>query len=319
MILAGDIGGTNARLALFGDRTVQPIRLATYPTAGGGLVEIVGDFLRGDRGVVGACIGLAGTVVGGRANGVNLPWPVDPDEFEHALDIPLVLVNDLHANARGIDVLDESDFAVLQQGERAAAGNRAVVSAGTGLGEAGLFWDGSRHYAIASEGGHADFAPRSDLEIALYRYLAANLGHVSYERVCSGAGLVNIYRFLSRNGADAPDAATISTEALADPSSLSSRALDLFVSIYGARAGNVALGFMARGGVFLGGGIPPKIVERLQAGPFLEAFLAKGRFRTLLEQIPVRVILNDRTALLGAARIGAERFSVPFPDPLRCS
>jgi glucokinase len=186
------------------------------------------------------------------------------------------------------------------------------VSAGTGLGEAGLVRTGARYRAVATEGGHADFAPQNDLEIELYRYLHREYGHVSYERICSGAGLVEIYRFLSGDP-DAPSAAEISAEARADRSSVSSRALDLLVSIYGARAGNVALGFMATGGVFLGGGIPPKIVDRLREGGFMHAFVDKGRFRRLLARTPVRVILNDQAALLGAKRIAAERLPEPLP------
>jgi glucokinase len=158
-----------------------------------------------------------------------------------------------------------------------------------------------------------DFGPQSELEVDLYRFLAAEFGHVSYERICSGMGLVNIYRFLTGADGNAPSPAEITAEALADRSSASSAALDLFVSIYGARAGDVALGFMATGGIYLGGGIPPKIVERLSEGDFMEAFVDKGRFTAVLERIPVRVILNDHAALLGAARIAAERLNPPVP------
>jgi len=306
LILAGDIGGTKTRLALFEPDGAKPVRLGTYPTAGGctflKLVERLLDQVKID----GACFGVAGTVINGRVTGVNLPWPLDAAQLERRLDVPIEIVNDVHANARGIEALDESDFLVLNPGAEGACGNRAVLSAGTGLGEAGLFWDGNRHHGIASEGGHADFAPRTDLEVRLYYHLAAEFGHVSYERICSGPGLRNLYRSLSPDQASAPPAAAISAEALEKPSSLSSRALDLFVSTYGARAGNVALGFMANGGVYLGGGMPPKIIGRLKEGGFMDAFLDKGRFAPLLAQIPVRVILNDQAALLGAAQIAAE-------------
>jgi glucokinase len=311
MILAGDIGGTKTRLALInGD--AQPLRVQTYPTAGAGLAQIVDTFLAGDRHALdAACFGVAGTIVDNKAAGVNLPWDVDGRDLGAALGAPVAIVNDLQANARGIEALAPQDFALLNPGALDENGNRAVLSAGTGLGEAGVFWAGARYHAVATEGGHTDFAPRSELEIDLYRFLAAEHGHVSYERICSGIGLVNIYRFLIGADGDAPSAAEITAEALADRSSASSGALDLFVSIYGARAGNAALTFMATGGVFLGGGIPPRIVERLRDGAFMRAFVDKGRFAPLLARIPVRVILNDNAALLGAARIAAERSSLP--------
>jgi glucokinase len=308
MILAGDIGGTNARVALF-DMHLKLLRSATYRTAEhAGLGDIVGRFVNGERpDITSACFGVAGTVADGRVTGVNLPWSVSADELE----FPVVLVNDLEANARGVDALGARDFAVLNHGV-AKVGNQAVVSAGTGLGEAARWWDGERHRVAAGEGGHADFAPRSELEVAIYHALAAEYGHVSYERVCSGAGLVAIYGVLRGPIDDdrVPDPAAIAAEAAVDPRSPAARALDVFVSIYGARAGNVALAFMATGGMYLGGGIAPKILTRLQAGAFMRAFVDKGRFEPLLRQIPVRVILNDRAAVLGAAHIAAEQSPV---------
>jgi glucokinase len=311
MILAGDIGGTKARLALFNGGP-GPVRVTTYATGGDSLAALVSEFLAEDGSTIAAaCFGVAGTVANGGVHGVNLPWPVETSELERALAAPVSIVNDLHANARGIEALEDAHFAVINSGTADPEGNRAVVSAGTGLGEAGLIRTGARYHAIATEGGHVDFAPRSELEIELYRFLAAEFGHVSYERICSGTGLVNIYRFLSGDR-DAPTAAEITAEARADRLSVSSRALDLFVAVYGARAGNVALALMATGGVYLGGGIPPRIVERLYDGGFMRAFVDKGRFARLLEQIPVRVILDDNAALLGAARIAAERLPVPL-------
>jgi glucokinase len=235
---------------------------------------------------------------------VNLPWPVDGSSLERMLGARVTLVNDVEANARGIEELDPGDLEVLNAGVADPAGARAVVSAGTGLGEAALWWDGSRHRAAASEGGHCSFAPQSEIEVELYRFLAAEYGHVSYERVCSGAGLANIYRFLAR-GTVAPEPAAISAEAHADPDSVSARALDLFVSIYGARAGDVAFQYMATGGVYLGGGIAPKVLDRLRAGGFMRAFLAEGRLAWLLRRMPVLVILNPDTALYGAAAIAS--------------
>jgi glucokinase len=316
VILAGDIGGTNARLALFdaGDRSLVGSR--TYPTSGwSGADEIVTEFLNGHRAsLTTACLAVAGPVRHGRSERVNLPWTVDGPTLARTFDVAsFAVVNDLEANARGVPLLDSGDLAVVNAGEPDATGNRAVVSAGTGLGEAGLVWTGRRYHAIAGEGGHADFAPRSELEIGLYRCLAAELGHVSYERVCSGSGLVNIYRYLravdARGGLGAQayaSPAEISADAAADPEGLGARALRLFASIYGARAANVALAFMATGGVYLGGGIAPRLVEWLTDGVFMQAFTAKGRLSRLMETVPVHVVLEDRTALLGAAEIAAE-------------
>jgi glucokinase len=216
------------------------------------------------------------------------------------------LVNDLEANARGIAALTPADVLVLNAGAPDGPATMALVSAGTGLGEAGLFWDGRRHHAFPSEGGHADFAPSGALQTALRDSLAAEYGHVSIERVCSGAGLENIYRYLT---GEARPTAEISANALAGMDSSAELALHLMVAVYGAEAGNLALKLMATGGVWLGGGIVPKILPKLQDGTFMRAFVDKGRFRPLLESIPVRVILNDRTALLGAARHAVKRTS----------
>lgn len=311
MIVAGDIGGTNTRLALF-NGGARPMHVATVPTAGDSFATIVQSFLADvSMTIDAACFGVAGTIVDNAAAGVNLPWDVDGSELSAELCAPVAIVNDLEANARGIESLEPDDFAVLNTGAPRANGNRVVLSAGTGLGEAGLIWTGARYHAVATEGGHVDFAPRSELEIDLHRFLAAEYGHVSYERICSGIGLVNIYRFLTGIEGTPPSPAEITAEAQADRRSPSSAALDLFISIYGARAGNAALAYMATGGVFLGGGIPPKIVDRLREGGFMRAFVEKGRFSPLLTRIPVRVILNDHAALLGAARIAAERSSLP--------
>jgi glucokinase len=309
VILAGDIGGTNTRLALFNGGE-YPLRIETVRTAGESLTALVDGFLAGAAASVdAACFGVAGTIADNAASGVNLPWDVDGREVAESLGAPVAVVNDLHANARGIEALAAHDLAVLNPGAP-RIGNRVVLSAGTGLGEAGLFWSGSRYQVVATEGGHVDFAPRSELEIDLYRSLAGEYGHVSYERILSGAGLATIYRFIT--GTESPPSpAEITAEALSDHTSPSSAALDLFASIYGARAGNAALAYMATGGVFLGGGIPPKIIGRLRDGPFMRAFVDKGRFAPLLSRIPVHVILNDHAALLGAARIAAEHSSLP--------
>jgi glucokinase len=324
VILAADIGGTNARVALF-ERAGghRPFVSETYRTgAWDGVPSILGEFIGSHQApITAACVAIAGPVHAGRANAVNLPWPVEQQEIARALDLSEVaLVNDLAANARGITVLGADDLYTLNAGDPAAAGNRIVVSAGTGLGEAALVWDGVAFRAIAGEGGHADFAPRSDAEIGLLRYLAADYGHVSYERVCSGNGLVNIYRYLRSSGSrsawfneegPAPSPAAIFAEANADPLCLSAKAVDLFISIYGARAGNVALSFMATGGVYLGGGIAPRMADKLAGGGFLRSFADKGRLSALLSRIPVFVILDDRCALRGAAEIAAD-LSPPY-------
>jgi glucokinase len=317
MILAGDIGGTKTNLALFnGGRPGEPVAVGTFPSVEhAGLDAMVRVFLEQHPAEVeAACFGVAGRVDGMRVDTTNLAWPVDGMELARLLGIPHVtLLNDLEANAWGIAALPPEDFAVLNEGNPEAGGNAAVISAGTGLGQAGLYWDGERHRPFATEGGHVDFAPRNELEVELLRFLSAELGHVSYERVCSGMGIVNLYRFfLHRSSQEEPEwfaaaqdkAAAVANAAEAGDET-ADRSLDLFCSIYGAQAGNLALTVMATGGVYVGGGIAPKLLPRLRTGGFAQSFVAKGRFRDLLAAIPVRVILNDRAALLGAALYAA--------------
>ena len=321
MILAGDIGGTKTNLALFDDDAREPMQLETFASREHtGLEPMLEAFLaKHPAEIEAAGFGVAGPVRDGRhVDTTNLAWPVDGLSLARLLGLETVgLLNDLEANAWGIAALEPEDFAVLNDGDPQARGNAAVISAGTGLGEAVLYWDGERHHPSATEGGHVDFAPRTELEVELWRFLAAELDHVSYERVCSGMGIVNIERFLRvRTALPRPGwleaemverdaAAAISRVALEERDEVCSQTLDLFVSIYGAAAGNLALKMMAVDGIYLGGGIAPKILPRLTDGRFMEAFADKGRFRELLERVPVRVILNDRTALLGAARAAA--------------
>ena len=320
MILAGDIGATKTNLALFNGNGGEPVRLETFRSGEhDGLEPMLEAFLTksGDR-VEAACFGVAGPLrTGNCVDTTNLAWPVDGAGLAALLGLEQVeLLNDLEANAWGIAALGPSDFAVLNEGDPAARGNAAVISAGTGLGEAGLYWDGERHHPFATEGGHVDFAARNELEVELWRFLAAEFGHVSYERVCSGMGLVNLYRFfLHRSGsvpepawfAKASDKGAAVSKAAASGDGQAGEALDLMVSIYGAATGNLAVKMMATGGIYVGGGIAPKILPRLREGAFMQAFTAKGRFADLLERVPVRVILNERTALLGAARCAADR------------
>jgi glucokinase len=319
VIVAGDIGGTNARLATF---EVQAGRLLLvkekiYPSRSAPDLEtIVRRFVDEARpSATAAALGVAGPVKDGRIETPNLPWVVDARRLADILAVPKVtLLNDLKANAYGLRHLGPTDFAILQSGAHDALGNQAILSAGTGLGCAGLYWDGQRHRPFATEGGHADFATRTSLESELREHIAKEKGRVSAERILSGGGLVRVYRFLrERSGVPEPaaltermanedPAAVVSKTAMegADPVCVS--ALDFFVAAYGAEAGNVALRMLATGGVFLGGGIAPKILPRIQGdSAFMDAFLDKGRMRPLLETIPVLVVLNDRAALWGAA------------------
>lgn len=318
MILAGDIGGTNTRLALVDEKRGR-LRIAAEQTyrsrEQSSLESVLETFLAAHScRVTAASFGIAGPVGDGRCEATNLAWVVDSGVVARKLGLRRVgLINDLVANAYGITRLGTGDFALLNAGARNAQGNRAIISAGTGLGEAAMYWDGTTHRAIASEGGHADFAPRNHLEIELLEYLMERYQRVSFERVVSGPGLVNVYQFMRDTGKareprwlaeqmrHADPAAVISTLALQGKSRLCVLALDLFVSLYGSEAGNLALKVMATGGVYVGGGIAPKIISRLREPAFMNAFTAKGRLKPLLQDMPVRVILNPKTALLGAA------------------
>jgi glucokinase len=328
MILAGDIGGTNTRLAFFEGTPehLVPVTIEIFPSREHkGLAEIARIFLDRHHQVArAACFGIAGAVVDGRVEATNLPWVVDARNLAADLGIERVsVINDLFANAHGIALLEPSDFVVLNPGSPVPMGNRALISAGTGLGEAGLLATLSGYQPFPSEGGHSDFGPRTALEIELLQYLMERFDHVSYERVLSGPGLHNIYLFLRDTGrgeepgwlakqiAEADPSAVIATSALARTAEICVQALDIFVSIYGAEAGNLALKVVATGGVFVGGGIAPKILPKLSSSIFTQAFVAKGRMGHLLKDIPVHVITNDKTALLGAGRVAALALAVP--------
>lgn len=309
MILAGDIGGTNTRLALFAGDSREPVRLEVFASAAhNGLEEMIAAFLDGEPGVRRAAFGVAGPVRDGRSIAVNLPWEVDVATVRKAFGFDTVtLLNDLDANARGLAALRAEDFAVVCPGRADPDGNLAVLSAGTGLGQAVVA--GGR--VVPGEGGHVDFAPRDELQVELWRHLAARFEHVSLERVLSGQGMENLYRFVIETGRGEPlpgepTAPAISAAGLDGSSEACALVLDLFASIYGAAAGNVALTVLATGGVFLGGGIAPKILPKLEDGTFLRAFRAKGRFASVLDQIPVKVVLNDKAALIGAGLAAAE-------------
>ena len=332
MILAGDIGGTKSDLGLFEveNGRLRLVRSARYPNAEyPGLPAVIEAFLGvGPAGgtIEAACFGIPGPVIHNRASTPNLAWAVDGAAVAAESGVPLaVLINDLVATAEGLPLLADDEVAVLQGGDPEREGNRALIAAGTGLGMALIPRVGSRWVPVPSEGGHVDFAPRTEEEIGLLRYLRERFGRVSVERVVSGPGLFNLYQYLRDAGrltesprvrealAGSEDPAEVVGEAgLAGSEAgcaLCFRALEMFVAAYGAAAGNLALLGTATGGVWLGGGIAPKILPRLSGGLFLQTFVAKGRFVPFLEKVPVRVILNDRTALLGAARHAASQLS----------
>jgi glucokinase len=321
VLLAGDIGGTKTRLALYDGApgALRLVHLAHYESRSSPTLEgLIVQFLRAAEHptVSAACFGVAGAVVGGQVQATNLPWRVTEAGLVAELSIPRVsLLNDLEAAAHGVLALNNpSGIVTLQEGSPPAEHRAlALVAAGTGLGVAFMSWNGERYQVAPSEGGHMDFAAQDDVEDALLLALRTRLGHVSYERVLSGPGLVNVYRFL-RDYRDVPEpdwlkdrlstgdpAAVISAAALAHEDPICDEALTRFVSIYGATAGSVALLALAVGGVFVGGGIAPKILPRLVNGPFLDAFAAKGRFAATMRKIPVRVVTAPDVALLGAA------------------
>lgn len=318
MLLAGDVGGTKVRMAFFESnkklicKKEMKYKSQDWPD----LFSLIQDFskLMPDEEITSLCVGVAGPVVDGRCQETNMPWVIDAAELKQALKIDNVwVINDLEANAWGLGSLEKQELACLNEGER-VQGNQALISAGTGLGEAGLYWDGFLHRPFACEGGHVDFAPTNDEEIELLRYLQSRFGHVSYERMLSGAGLYHLYRFLVDTGREKEDGdiarlsskeepqKVITEKALRGASKTCERVLDLFVSIHGAEAGNLALKFLSVGGVYIGGGIAPYLVPFFKKEHFMHAFKSKGRFEELLEKIPVHIVLNDRTALLGAAR-----------------
>lgn len=328
MILAGDIGGTHTRIALFEPETgsnppaLKMLLERIYPSRDyQGLDEIVSVFLSNEKASIDrACFGVAGPVLHGQVSTPNLAWVVNALKLANLIGIEAVwLINDLHAHASGVDDLTPEDLVALNKVAE-GVGNAALIAAGTGLGEAGLYWDGRQRWPFPCEGGHSDFAPRNDVEIALLQYLLKKFPRVSYERIISGPGLKNIYEFLRDSGKEQePKWLKEELEAAADPSVIISgyglqakaaiceRALDIFVSVYGAEAGNLALKIMATGGVFISGGIAAKILPKLTGPAFIQAFVSKGRMQPLLEAIPVKVIVNDKVGLIGAARYAANQ------------
>jgi glucokinase len=324
MILAGDVGGTKVDLGLydFTNGKLEFTRDKVYPARNySGLEEIVREFLGADK-VTAACFGVPGPVRDGRLRLTNLPWTLDSRELATSLGIQHVfLINDLEANGYGVAELSASQIYPLSEGDASQIGNRALIAAGTGLGEGLLAWNGRIHVPYPSEGGHVDYAPRNEDEIDLLRFLKQKYnGRVSFERVVSGMGLTSIYEFLREvRGVEEPawlaeklaavhDPNGVITEmALTAKSEICEKALDMFVSAYGAEAGNLALKVLSVGGLYIGGGIAPRILEKLKDGTFIKAFTDKGRLSQLLINMPVRVILESRAALLGAAAYAEAR------------
>jgi glucokinase len=324
-VLAGDIGGTKTLLGLYRVEGGVPtlLREKLYTTRDfKALEEVTRDFLTGASAIDAACFGVPGPIIGGVSHATNVPWTMEEGALARALGVPGArLINDLEATAYGMLQLEDNEIALLQRGDPPTTRTPiAVIAAGTGLGEAALVpLEDGRWRSVATEGGHSDFAPRGREQIELLEYLSGEFDHVSFERVLSGPGLVNIYRFLQTRGpggepqwladefARANDAAAVISETAlkgGDPRCV--EALRIFIDIYGAEAANLALKFMALGGVYVGGGIAPKILAALTAGGFVRAFLAKGRLDKVLARIPLRVSLNPASALVGAARCAIE-------------
>ncbi len=326
MILAGDVGGTKVHLALydFNQGALVHLKDERFPAQDyEGLESIVRKFLgtcpQGN--ITAACFGVPGPVRQGRLKLTNLPWILDSVQLSSALDIPhLFLINDLEANGYGVAELKPNQIHTLNEGDRGAVGNRALVSAGTGLGEGVMAWDGRRHIPMASEGGHCDFAARNPLEVEMLQYLMRKLGgRVSFERVVSGLGIHNIYTFLRdvKKMHESPELrgrlqhedpnAVIGELGDSGKDELCAKTLEVFVSAYGAEAGNMALKVLAVGGIYIGGGIAPKILKTMRSGTFMQAFTDKGRLSDLLVKTPVHIILESRCALMGAAAYAEQR------------
>lgn len=322
MFVAGDVGGTKVHLAFYEDRTplccVYDEKFASRDFADFSL--LIKQFLSHfDHGPIrSATFGIAGPIKHGVCKATNLPWVISAQQLQIDLDIPHVyLLNDLEANAWGLRCLGKGEFLELNKGEE-NPGNRALVSAGTGLGEAGLYWDGKKHQPFPSEGGHCDFSPTSEEEIELLRYMKTKFSHVSFERLLSGDGIYQIYRFLVDTQRKAENSAVaaggkepqrvIFEQATKHQCPTCISTCEMFASIYGAEAGNFALKLLSTGGVYIGGGIAPRFAPFFQGNNrFMNAFVNKGRFEAYLRAIPVRVVLNDQTALLGAASYGQEK------------
>lgn len=321
VVLAGDVGGTKTNLALFQviDGQFKTLLEKTFSTKKyNSFIDIVNAFHNKELPAIhSVCVGVAGPVIEGKVKGVNFPWEIDNEEIAIELNVLSVSVlNDMEANAYGLAALQKQDFETLKEGAN-VQGNAVIISPGTGLGEVGLFWDGTHYHPFASEGGHCDFSPRTDLEKALWEYMHQRYKHVSWERVLSGPGMYDIYKFLIeyRKQSD-PDwiqeamlekdpSALISQYAMEGKSPICKEAFDLFTRFLAIESAQLALKMKATGGIYIGGGIVPKILKGMDKTIFKRGFVQSGRLDVLLELIPVKVVLNDKTALLGAAYYGA--------------
>jgi glucokinase len=318
-LLAGDVGGTKSNMALY-QADANGLRLLNekrYPSKDyHSLNDIIHDFTGGkipDR----ISAAVAGPVIDGKSKLTNLSWQLDSKAISAELKIPVCFINDLEATAYGLAGLETNQLATLAPGEAGAKGNIAIIAPGTGLGEAGLYWDGQQYHPFATEGGHSDFAPRTQTDIELFLYLQRQFGHVSWERVVSGMGIKNIYHFLtearketvpewlSQRMRDQDPAAVISEAALKQEDPVCSETMDLFVRYLATEASSLVLKLMATGGIYLAGGIPPKILPLLQNENWEKNFDNNGRMHQLSEKVPVQVVLNDKMALQGAAYYGA--------------
>lgn len=318
-VLAGDIGGTNARLALCDvtDSGVKVLEKQAYDSGKYESLEaILSDYIANQGVKIEAIsLGIPCPLKEGQCETTNLPWHINVNTLTQAAGgIPTSLLNDLEALAWGIGALQEDQLHTLIEGEGPVIGNAVVIAAGTGLGQAGLFWDGHQHHPFSTEGGHCDFAPADDMQIELLRFMQRRQEHISWERLISGPGLSTLYEFVVEHEGEAiPDwyenalnegnsSELVSKKALDEEDDLCVETLSLFIKLLGAEAGNLAMKMKATGGVYIGGGIAPVILDWLQLTCFRDAFLHKGRMQPLMEQIPVKVILSGDAALLGAAR-----------------
>ncbi|MBT8293672.1 MAG: glucokinase [Eudoraea sp.] len=324
-ILAGDIGATKTNLALFefnkgglSLKKEQSYHTKDFNT----FIEMVHAFNKGKLAKIdGICLGVAGPITKGKVKGTNFPWEIDSEKISRELAVSsIALINDMEANAYGLAALTEQDFEILKEGSN-IPGNAVIISPGTGLGEAGLYWDGSQFHPYATEGGHCDFCPRNDLDWELWKQLHKKYGHVSWERLVSGPGIVTSYKFLRdfrgipepewlQDKIQAGDAAAVITAVAHEKNDpICEETLDLFIRYLAVEAAQFALKTKATGGVYIGGGIVPKILRMINREVFYKNFVSAGRMNPLLQQMPVKVILNDKTALLGAAYYGAMTFT----------
>lgn len=323
MLLAGDIGGTKTVLALFAVQDDEPSEIdrrpileRTYPSTQYKSLETMVETFLAESGekVTAASFGVAGPVVGTRAQVTNLPWVIDAEVIQEQFQFPVHLLNDLQAVAAAVPYLKDADLFTLNVGEPVPGAAMAVIAPGTGLGEAFLVWDGRQYLASPSEGGHKAFGPMTAEQLEMLNYWLPRMGHVSYERVCSGIGIPNIYTFLRETGrypepewlreelsGAADQTPIIARAAMTNEAPIGVATLEMFMEILGNEAANLALTVLATGGVYIGGGIPPRILPQLQKGPFMKYFCDKGRFSSLMSKIPVHVIANAKTGLYGTA------------------